>query len=334
MLGAGAAARRLWRGRRLFPVEGRTVLITGGARGLGLLLAREFGRLGASIAICSRTPAELDSAVADLSGRGIAVLAVRCDVTDPAQVRDFVNETVEATGRLDVIVNNAGVIAMTPFANATASDFEASLATHFWGALHLITAALPHLRRTRGRILNISSIGGRVSVPHLLPYCAGKFALVGLSEGLRAELAREGIVVTTATPGLMRTGSHGRVLLRGRHDREAMFFGAAVATSLTSKHAGRAAREIVRACREGRAHTTPGIQARVAEIVNIVAPELSAGVASAIASHVLPAPAAAPQGERTLTGREVGFSWLTPLMPEEAARRNNELPGTAREGGL
>jgi hypothetical protein len=108
-----------------------------------------------------------------------------------------------------------------------------------------------------------------------------------------------------------------------------MFFGAAVATSLTSKNAERAARAIVRACREGRAHATPGIQARVAEIVNIVAPELSAGVASAVASHVLPAPAAAAQGERVLTGREVGFSWLAPLMPEEAARRNNELPGTA-----
>lgn len=320
--------RRLWRSRHRFPLDRRSVVITGGSRGLGLLLAREFGRLGATVAICSRTPSELEKAAADLRGRGIRTHASVCDVTNPEQVRRFVDEVVAATGRLDVLVNNAGVISMAPFANTTLADFERSLATHFWGPLHAILAARPYLRRARGRILNISSIGGRVSVPHLLPYCAGKFALVGLSEGLRAELAREGIVVTTATPGLMRTGSHGRVRLRGRHRREAMFFAAAVATPLTSKNAGRAARAIVRACREGRAHATPGIQARIAGIVNVVMPELSAGIASMAATHLLPGPAHAADGDRVLTGRDVGFSWLGPLLPESAARRNNEMPGT------
>ncbi|HEX7087052.1 MAG TPA: SDR family NAD(P)-dependent oxidoreductase [Vicinamibacterales bacterium] len=327
-LAAGAAVRRLWRSRHLLPLDGRTVIVTGGARGLGLLLAREFGRHGATVAICSRTPSELENAARDLRGRGIPTHAAPCDVTDREQVYRFVDDVVGTTGRLDVLVNNAGVIAMTPFAHTTPADFERSLATHFWGPLYTILAARPHLRRTRGRILNISSIGGRVSVPHLLPYCAGKFALVGLSEGLRAELAREGIVVTTATPGLMRTGSHLRVQLRGRHEREALFFGAAVATPLTSKNAGRAARELVRACREGRAHATPGIQARLAEIVNIVMPELTAVLRDA-ATRVLPAPAGDGRGQQARMSHEVGFSWLAPLMPQDAARRNNEVPGTA-----
>src|SRR5690606_15971735 len=91
-LAAGAAVRRLWRGRHLFPLEGRTVMVTGGARGLGLLLAREFGRFGATVAICSRTPSELENAARDLRGRGIRTHAAPCDVTDREQVRRFVDD--------------------------------------------------------------------------------------------------------------------------------------------------------------------------------------------------------------------------------------------------
>ena len=326
-LGAAAVVgNRLWRRGRMFPVEGKTVLISGGARGLGLLLAREFGRLGARVAICSRTAEEIEDAVAHLEELGVPAMGVRCDITDAAQVRDLVSAVVQHTGRLDVLVNNAGVISTTPFEHAQIEDFETSLATHLWGPLYLINAALPHLRETRGRILNISSIGGRIGVPHLVPYSVGKFALVGLSEGLRAELAKDGVVVTTATPGLMRTGSHVRVQLRGRHEREALMFGAGVATSLTSKHATRAARQIVRACREGRAHTTPGVQARLAEMMNIIAPELTAALASSVTTHLLPRPTDPVKGDRPRDTHEVGFGWMTPFLPNDASWRNNELP--------
>jgi NAD(P)-dependent dehydrogenase (short-subunit alcohol dehydrogenase family) len=298
--------------------------VSGGARGLGLLMARELARRGASVVIFGRTLDSIGRAEATLRGEGLDVRGRQCDVRDPADVARLVSVIVEETGRLDLLVNNAGVIQVSPIEHARIEDFEASLETHFWGPLYLIRQSLPHLRETRGRILNIASIGGRIGVPHLASYCVGKFALVGLSETLRAELAKDGILVTTATPGLMRTGSHGQVEIRGQHAREAKWFGAAVATPLTSKNATRAARQIVDACVRGQAHVTPGIQARVAEVMNIVAPELTAELA-AVVTRLLPGPVDAPEADRGRRSSEVGFGWMSPLLPNRAARRNNEV---------
>ncbi len=324
-LAASLVLNRLGRTAAPYDVRGRTVLITGGSRGLGLLLAREFGRLGARIVLVARSEDELRRAERMLSGDGIDVAGFVCDVREMTQVARVVGRTVEHTGGIDVLVNNAGIIQVAPLDHTRLEDYEDSLNTHFWGPLYLIRECLPHMRkRGGGRILNVSSIGGRVAVPHLAPYSVGKFALVGLSEGLRPELVRDGIFVTTATPGLMRTGSHLRARIRGRHEREALWFGAGVTSSLTSMDAGRAARQMVRACLRGRAHVTPGVQARVAELLNIVAPELTATVASIVTRHLLPGPSAAPSADLLREAREVGFGWLTPLLPQGAAVRNNE----------
>jgi NAD(P)-dependent dehydrogenase (short-subunit alcohol dehydrogenase family) len=328
--GTALLARALWRRARLFDLRGKVVLISGGARGLGFLLAQEFGRLGATVVIFSRSIDELARARERLEAQGIDAVDLTCDVRNPDQVATLVSQVVRHAGRIDVVVNNAGVIQATPFEHTRLEDYDESLKVHFWGPLYLIREALPYLRQTRGRILNISSIGGRVGVPHLAPYCAGKFALTGVSEALRAELAKDGVLVTTCTPGLMRTGSHVRVQLRGQHEAEARWFGASVATPLTSKHATRAARQIVRALREGRAHLTPGIQARAAEILNTVAPNTTAALASAAVRTVLPGPSNASDGDRTRAASDVGFGWLEPLMPNDAVRRNNELPSEAR----
>jgi short-subunit dehydrogenase len=199
------------------------------------------------------------------------------------------------------------------------------LRTHLWGPLHLTREALPHMHRQgEGRIVNIASIGGRVAVPHLVPYCVGKFALVGLSEGMRAELWKDGVAVTTVCPGLMRTGSHGRARLRGQHAREARWFGLAVATPLSSMSAQRAAQQIVWAAVNRRARVTLGWQARAAEVVDTLAPELSALVASAITSLALPAPVSSAEGDEGRMAGDVGFGWLTPFLPNRAARDNNE----------
>ena len=328
LLGASAAtcALRHFLRRPAFNLHGRVVIISGGVRGLGYRLADECGRRGARLVIFSRTPEEVERAETALRAEGLTVLGLRCDVRDPADVNALVSDVMEKYGSVDVLVNNAGVIQATPFEHAERSDFVESLETHFWGPLNLTRAALPHLRQARGRIVNISSIGGRIGVPHLAPYCVGKFALVGLSEALRAELAKDDVLVTTATPGLMRTGSHVRARFRGQHEREAKWFGLGVATPLTSQQAGRAARQIVDACVAGRAHVTPGVQARVAEIVNVVAPELTAAISAAVASYVLPGRSTAPEGDRARPAHEVGFGWVSPLLPWEAARRNQEMP--------
>jgi NAD(P)-dependent dehydrogenase (short-subunit alcohol dehydrogenase family) len=141
-----------------------------------------------------------------------------CDVREQADVDRAIASAADRFGAVDVLVNNAGIIQVGPMAHMTLADYEDAMRTHFWGPLFAVRAALPHMRRQGGgRIVNISSIGGRLAVPHMLPYSASKFALAGLSDGLRAELAHQKIAVTTVIPGLMRTGSPVNALFKGRH---------------------------------------------------------------------------------------------------------------------
>jgi len=325
-IGSALASRYFWSRAHQYDVRGKTVVVSGGTRGLGYLLAREFGRRGAHVFVFSRSDDEITRAVAKLRAERLQADGLRCDVRDPNDVAGAVSTIAQRSNRLDVVVNNAGIIQVTPFENAHIEDFEESVRTHFWGPLHVIRAAFPHLRRHRGRILNVASIGGRIGVPHLAPYCAGKFALVGLSEALRAELGKDGIRVTTATPGLMRTGSHLRVALRGQHGREAKWFAASIATPLTSMSADRAARMMVQACVAGRAHITPGIQARVLELLNVAAPEFVAALSSAVTRALLPGPVDTPSGDQSRMAKDVGFGWMSPFLPNAASRRNNEMP--------
>ena len=153
---------------------------------------------------------------------------------------------------VDVLINNAGVIQVGPLEHMEHEDFENAMATHFWGPLHLMLELIPSMRRRGfGRIVNISSIGGRVAVPHLAPYSASKFALTGLSDAVRAELAPYGIRVTTVCPGLMRTGSPMNAQVKGQHEAEYAWF--AIADSLPgfSMSAERAADQILSACAHG-----------------------------------------------------------------------------------
>ena len=112
-------------------------------------------------------------------------------------------------GHIDILVNNAGEIMVSPFENLTTADFERAMAVMFWGTLYTTLAVLPSMKaRGQGRIVNVTSIGGKVSVPHLLSYSCAKAAAVAFSNGLRNEVRQFGIDVTTIIPGLMRTGSH------------------------------------------------------------------------------------------------------------------------------
>src|SRR5262249_21748751 len=152
-------------------------------------------------------------------------LAVPCDVTDRKQADALVATVLARWRPIDVLVNNAGTICVGPQETMTEEDYREAMQTNFWGPLHMIEAVLPGMRQRRsGRIVNIASIGGKVSVPHLLPYSASKFALVGLSEGLRAELAKDGILVTTVCPGLMRTGSPRNATFKGQNTAEYAWF--------------------------------------------------------------------------------------------------------------
>src|SRR5437016_396384 len=245
----GTAMWLAWRGYRSlygYDFRGKTVLITGGSRGLGLVLARQFVAEGAKVAICARDADELDRAFEDLARRGGRVVTVPCDLTVPEHVNEMVAVVERRLGPIDVLINNAGIIGIGPVDHMGLDDFHKAMAGNFYSALHSTLAVLPRMRgRKRGRIVNITSIGGKVSVPHLLPYSASKFALVGLSEGLRAELARAGIQVSTICPGLMRTGSPRHAFFKGRHRAEYAWFSISDSLPLTSISAESAAGEIL-----------------------------------------------------------------------------------------
>jgi NAD(P)-dependent dehydrogenase (short-subunit alcohol dehydrogenase family) len=320
---AAFAARRL--SRRDYSFRDRTVLITGGTRGLGLAMARRFADEGARVWLIARSTEELREAADELAARGGWVRTVAADITRPHHVGRIVDTVVADGDRIDVLVNNAGIIEMSPVEHATREDFEDALATHFWGPLDLIRASLPHMRRNgEGRILNISSIGGRVALPHLAAYTASKFALVGLSESLRAELMKEGILVTTVTPGLMRTGSYVNVKLRGRHTDELKWFTAMSATPLTSMRADRAARMIVEGCRHGRATLTPGVQARVAVLLNALAPNLLAALNATVDRTLLPSPTDNIGAERGREATEVDPGFVKKILPEQTRREYHQ----------
>jgi NAD(P)-dependent dehydrogenase (short-subunit alcohol dehydrogenase family) len=334
-LGLWAAARALRR-RPAIDFRGRVVLITGGSRGLGLLIARELASQGAHLALVARDAGELESARGELAGIGCEILALPCDIRDPEEIERAVAATVERFGRLDVLVNNAGIIQVGPLSHMGLDDFANALAVHFWAPLHAVRAALPHLRRQEGaRIVNVSSIGGKVAIPHMAPYSASKFALVGLSNALAHELAREGIGVTTVCPGLMRTGSHVHAEFKGRRDRELGWFAAAGALPLSSMDGRRAARQIVDACRHGEPHVTLGWQARLAAAGAALAPGSTARLMDWV-NRLLPEPTGA-SGDEAQPGWRQSTPWAPSLLTaliDQAAIDNNELHGQAVEYGM
>jgi len=320
-----ALASRLM-SRKPFELKERVVLITGGSRGLGLVMAREFQARGARIAICARDAEELLRAQSDLEKTGTDVLALQCDVSNNSQVQEMVSQVLERYGQIDVLVNNAGVIQVGPLDVMTQADFQRAMDTHFWGPLNTILAVLPSMReRGNGRIVNISSIGGKIGTPHLIPYSASKFALVGLSKGLRSELANEGIMVTTVCPGLMRTGSPRNAEFKGNRQAEYAWFSISDSLPFTSIQAERAARKIIGACTSGRAELIISLQAKAAIMLDQLFPEASAEVMAAVNKLL---PSANGFGTRRAKGSDSTSSWspsVLTVLTERAAVRNNEV---------
>jgi NAD(P)-dependent dehydrogenase (short-subunit alcohol dehydrogenase family) len=326
---AGVVGGLAWsRSRARLDLRGATVVVTGGSRGLGLLLARAFAAAGARIAICARDDAELDLARAELASHG-DVLAIRCDVADRAAVERMIAEVEERFGSVDVLVNNASIIQVAPAETLSIRDLQAAMAANFWGTVHATYAVLPAMRRRRrGRIVNVTSIGGTVAVPHLLGYTSAKFAAVGFSSGLAAEVAKDGIVVTTIVPGLMRSGSFLHALVKGRRDAEASLFSVISSLPLVTMDARRAARRIVLACERGESFVTLGLPAKVLRLAHALSPRVT-GALFALVARALPGPGGDVPGSDPDPGwrhrRGAGASVPTTLG-DRAAAENDEIP--------
>ncbi|HYH95569.1 SDR family oxidoreductase [Hyalangium sp.] len=320
-VGLALGLRALVRPRLSF--RDKTVLITGGSRGLGLILARDFLKEGARVVICGREETTLQRARTELEHLGGEVLAVPCDVTEPVQVEAMVSAVHERFGAVDVLVNNAGIIQTGPLESMTIEDFEEAIATHLWAPLYTTLAVLPEMkRRSEGRIVNISSIGGKVSVPHLVPYSASKFALVGLSDGMRAELAQDGIKVTTVCPGLMRTGSPRNATFKGDHEKEYAWFYVSDSLPGLSINAERAAKKIIEACRRGDAEVLVGLPAKLGAVARALAPNLTASLLAYV-NRQLPQDSHPERFTGSQSETPLTRSWLTELS-RRAAQRNNE----------
>jgi NAD(P)-dependent dehydrogenase (short-subunit alcohol dehydrogenase family) len=286
----------------------QVVVITGASRGLGLALAERFGRAGAKLVLASRDLDELIRARSLLVERHAVqshddVLVIPADLTDHNQAINLIDHAIDHFGRIDVLINNAGVIEVGPVQNQPLEAYRRAMDTNFFAALHTIHAALPHLlRRDRSAgdaaIVNIASIGGKFSMPHLLPYNASKFALVGFSEGLHAELRHKGIRVTTVCPGLMRTGGEAHAHYVGQIEKERRWFQLAARTPIVAASVKHAADRIFQAVAAGRAEITITPQAWLAARLAGLAPNATQYLAS-LANHlVLPNPA--PTNQLTL----------------------------------
>jgi NAD(P)-dependent dehydrogenase (short-subunit alcohol dehydrogenase family) len=324
---AGAAGVAVGLRRALAPrfFRDKIVAITGGSRGLGLELAREAVLHGAHLSICARTSGQVGRAVAELSSTGAAVLGAACDVSDEGQARAFLDATLSRFGRIDVLINVAGIIQIGPLESMSAADFRTAMEANFFGLVNTSLAVLPHMRARRtGRIVNISSIGGALPVPHLLPYTASKFAAAGFSQGMAAESARYGIRVTTVFPGVMRTGSHGNALVKGQRVEEGGWFSLAASLPVTSSSAARAARKILRASALGQRVVYIGAGMKLAHVANTVAPGLMSRLTGLMA-RTLPGPGGAGPEDDAEPVRLHRAPWSHAKPGDEAELRNNEL---------
>jgi short-subunit dehydrogenase len=225
-----------------------------------------------------------------------------------------------------VLINNAGTIQVGPMDEMTVEDYDRALRIHFWAPLFTTLGVLPHMRQRRaGRIVNIASIGGKISVPHLLPYSASKFALVGFSEGLHGALVRDGIYVTTVCPGLMRTGSPRNASFKGRHRAEYAWFSISDSLPVASMSAPRAARRIVDACVDGDAELvlppTVDLAVRLSALIPGAGPALMG-----LVDRLLPGPGGI--GTDTRLGQESESAWSPSVLTtlgDRAAVDNNEI---------
>jgi short-subunit dehydrogenase len=310
-------------------LSGKVVLITGSSRGLGLALAEEFGRRGAKLVLTARDPWELERAQQALVARtGVCdaadVLAIPADLRQAEEAQRLVDKASEHFGRVDVLVNNAGTLTVGPVENQRVEDFHEAMESNFFSGVHCAMAALPQmLRRRSGTIVSIASLGGKVALPHLLPYTASKFAAVGFSEGLHAELRAKGIHVLTVCPGLMRTGSHLSAMFTGEAAKEYRWFSLAANLPGVSASAASAARKIVRAVMEERTEIAVTPQAMAVARLGGIVPEATLRAMSLV-NRLLPG--AAPEKPGSQRGAKVRDLELTAVrkMGDAAARRYNQ----------
>jgi NAD(P)-dependent dehydrogenase (short-subunit alcohol dehydrogenase family) len=315
--------------QQAYALENRVAIITGGSRGLGLAIAEELLHKGARVALLARDAEELDRAKAKLEKLSEQpILTIPCDLTEPDELRAAFSQVESRFGRIDILVNNAGTISVGPFETMDKSDFDALLDLQVHAVIQAIRLALPSFRRNGGgRVVNISSIGGRIPVPHMSSYCVGKFALAGLSESIAAELAPDNVIVTTVYPGLMRTGSPIQAVFKGDCEREYGWFAASDVMPGISVSARYAARKIVEGLKNGDASVVFPWVTRFGILGHSLFPETYALIMRIVAGLLPKSNARLRQTGAQSQGWLERQLWYKPLQKraESAERRFNQV---------
>lgn len=195
------------------PFANQVVLITGASSGIGAELARQFAAGGARVALAARDGARLEEVAVACRAQGAEAFVVACDVSIEADCQRMIQQTVTHFGRLDVLVNNAGLGSSAPFESITdLSIFETLMRVNYLGSVWCTAHALPYLRKTSGRIVAISSLTGLTGVPKRTAYAATKHAMAGFFDSLRIELDGSGVSVTVVYPGFVFSEINQRAL--------------------------------------------------------------------------------------------------------------------------
>lgn len=183
-------------------IKGKVVVITGASSGLGEATARLLSSEGATVVLAARRADRIKALADELNGQGGKALAVTTDVTDRQQVKVLVDKAVEAFGRIDVMLNNAGLMPLAPIEKLKTDEWDQMIDVNIKGVLYGIAAALPHMQRQRsGHIINVASVAGHIVMPAGAVYCATKHAVRALSEGLRQEVKPYNIRTAVISPG-------------------------------------------------------------------------------------------------------------------------------------
>ncbi len=189
-------------GMRARILEGETAIVTGGGRGLGRAIALVLAGAGATVAVASRSADQVERTKREIESAGGKALALATDVTSRTAVEALIERTREATGRLDIVVNNAGVFVWKALGDLDESEWDRILDTNLKASYLLVRAALPSLVACgRGRIINVASIHGTIGEANVVAHCAAKFGLVGFTKALAAELRGAGVTVNAICPG-------------------------------------------------------------------------------------------------------------------------------------
>ncbi|MEM8503499.1 MAG: SDR family oxidoreductase [Cyanobacteria bacterium P01_D01_bin.1] len=197
------------------------VLITGASQGTGKATALKFAAEGWDVTLAARRADRLEAFAGQIEAMGRKAIALPTDVSSPEQVTTLVEKSLATFGKIDALVNNAGICLTGPMINTSLEDWHRIFDTNLWGYVHTIQAVLPAMLSSgKGSIVNVGSIGGKVPMPNMTAYCASKYALTGMTETLRLELAPKGIHVGIVHPGVIDSDFLERAMFRGGSDEE------------------------------------------------------------------------------------------------------------------